>query len=197
MTAPAHSGWVMGVSIALLAEALGILAACSIDSFVASSTSVGLAISAGAIGLGCALRRARRRTKRPCHEPDAASSARGVERWGAPRLTPLPSGRIVVVLPLRAPAPAAWTQFFAYATPRPPYCYPALVQIDRAGLGFIALEEHVGLWLRCVDDWIEETNRRYRDYEAREADRNRTIRTLLLCPDATLRRLASEIWPYV
>jgi len=87
-------------------------------------------------------------------------------RSAAPTLGDAASGAITIALPLREPAPAMWTRFFAYARPRRPHYSPSLVRVDGACLSVTCPAKDVEAWLVCLDLWIEEANERYAAYEA-------------------------------
>lgn len=106
---------------------------------------LGMAMSAGVLAVGCLSGPSRR------HEVGATNDQKPVvepiDRAGPPVVISADQGGTVLAVPLTAPASPTWARFFGYSTPRPPRCYPALVQVDATCLTFVTTEEHAALWV--------------------------------------------------
>ncbi len=94
------------------------------------------------------------------------SASERIERVGPPKVGVSSDGRRVVSILLRAAPSTMWRQFFRYARARPPACYPDLVWFQGEALAFLCAEQDVETWVRCVDWWIEDANRRCAEYRS-------------------------------
>lgn len=88
-----------------------------------------------------------------------------IKRIGSPRAIDTRDEEVTVSVTLNAPPSPEWVHFFReFPSESTSMCHPKLIDVEGSELIFTSAERYFGDWIRLIDKWMSDANRKYQEY---------------------------------